>query len=389
MTVVGIVFTFMCIFLNPLYMLIAGSLIEIYKKLPSYLNYVLAFSIAIAIANREIGVQWSSSNGIGIDDAINYLDFYNNIQTSSYILNFNEVFINIFSGKEPLWFLLAEMSGRISLFDEGFLILVSTLVPVMLFHYSFIKITKYYCFCALVFYFLVPEVFHLLFHLYRSSLALSLIAVGLALTLANNNTNNKLIYLAPLGHLSTVLPAFVLFSQRFVFFNLSLSNKLYGLIFLSIFFFIGLYFMLYLATVIGFEKIVFYLSSDGDIFILSTRHFIYLLLSSYLILITKNKNIYLLSIATLLLIFMPIFLDGLGIFFERILILFTPLLALSLAYEIDGSQFKRLAIISVITANFLYLVSKVNGQLFYQYMSDGQFFNFFSGLLYNFYTYLL
>jgi hypothetical protein len=106
MIVFGTVLALMCIFINPLYILIIGSFIEMYKKLPSYLNYVLAFSIAIAIANREIGVQWSSVDGFGKDDAINYLSFYFQTQYSSYIVNFIEIIPNIFKGKEPLWFIL-------------------------------------------------------------------------------------------------------------------------------------------------------------------------------------------------------------------------------------------------------------------------------------------
>ena len=389
MTVFGIVLVLMCIFINPLYILIIGSFIELYKKLPSYLNYVLAFSIAIAIANREIGVQWGSPGGIGNDDAINYLYFYYQTQFSSYILNFNEIITNIFIGKEPLWFILAEISGRASLYNESFLIFISIFVPMLIIHFSFQKITKYFCFSALVFYFLVPEVFHMLFHLFRTSIGLSILVLCFAGLLAANKSRSKLIYLSPFGHLAMILPSSVLFFGRFVFFDLSILNKIISMIILSISFFIGLYALLYIASIVGFEKIAFHLTSDGGIFRLHIRHFTYLILSAYLIFITKNKNIFLISLSATLVLFLPFAFNGIGIIFERILILFTPLLALSLVYESSASKFKRFCIISLLSVNFLLLITRINDQLFWQYMSDGKFFNFFSGLLYNFYSFLL
>ena len=154
-------------------------------------------------------------------------------------------------------------------------------------------------------------------------------------------------------------------------------------------FFIGLYALLFIASFIGLEKIAYYLSSEGEIFKLGTRHLIYLILSVYLLAVTKNKNIYLISLSALLVLCLPFSLNGIGLIFERILILFTPLLALCLVYEINGSKLKRVCTIALLSINFLLLVAKIHDQLFYQYMSDGKFFNFFSGLFHNFYTYFL
>jgi hypothetical protein len=389
MIVFGTVLALMCIFINPLYILIIGSFIEMYKKLPSYLNYVLAFSIAIAIANREIGVQWSSVDGFGNDDAINYLNFYFQTQFSSYIVNFIEIIPNIFKGKEPLWFILAEISGRVSSYNGSFLIFISIFVPILLLHFSFQKITKYFCFSALVFYFLVPEVFHMLFHLFRTSIGLSIVILCFAGLLAANKSRSKLIYLAPFGHLAMILPASVLFFGRFISFDLSILNKIISIIILSILFFIGIYVLLYIASIIGFEKIVFHLTFEAEMFKLHTRHLVYLILAIYLIFVTKNKNIFIVSLAAFLLILLPFSFNSIGIIYERILIIFTPLLALSLVYESSASKFKRFCIISILTINFLYLITKISDKLFWQYMADGQFFNFFSGLFYHFYKFLM
>jgi hypothetical protein len=389
MVVAGIILSVLCVFINPLYMLIIGSIVETYKKLPTYFNYVLAFSIAIAISNREIGVQWSSANGIGMDDAVNYLNWYHQTEFTSYILNFQDIIINTLNGREPLWFILAEISGIASLYNENFLIFISVLFPVLVFHFSFQKITKYFCFSALVFYFLVPEMFHMLFHLFRTSIGLSIVVLCFAGLLAANKSRSKLIYFAPFGHLSMILPSSVLFFGRFIVFDLSISKKIIGIMILATSFFIGLYALLFIASFIGLEKIAYYLSSEGEIFKLGTRHLIYLILSVYLLAVTKNKNIYLISLSALLVLCLPFSLNGIGLIFERILILFTPLLALCLVYEINGSKLKRVCTIALLSINFLLLVAKIHDQLFYQYMSDGKFFNFFSGLFHNFYTYFL
>lgn len=386
MTLRGLVLSFMCVFINPLYMLIIGAVVEIYKKIPSYFNYVLAFSFAIAIANREIGVQWYSDNGIGIDDAINYLNWYHQISINSYFLELNEVFSNILSGREPIWFLLAEIVGTLSMYNEKAIILVSTLLPIILFHYSFTKITRYFCFCGLVFYFLVPEIFHLLFHLYRTSIGFALLTFSFVLLLSKNRFPYSY-YLAPLGHLSTILPAAALFLSRFITFELTITKKFFATIILSIAFFLGIYVIFIIAINLGFEKIAFYLTSSGETFQLSFRHLIYFLLSIFLIFITKNKYVYMIALSSLLVLFLPNFFDGLSIVFERILIVFIPLLSLSLVYEIKEKIVLKIPILFVLTMNFLYLISKVNGELFYQFMSNGNFFNVFSGILYNLYTY--
>ncbi len=383
----GLILSLMCIFINPLYMLVIGSTIELYKKLPNYFNYVLAFSFAIAISNREIGVHWSSGNGIGIDDATNYLDWYYETATSSYIFGLGDLFTNLFSGMEPLWFILAELVGKLFLYNEQALIFFSTLIPIIIFHYSFRKITKYFCFCALVFYFLVPEIFHTLFHLYRNSIGLSIIVLCFAMVLSNDYIKTRLIYLAPLGHLSMILPASALFFRRFLFFNLSFINKIIYSLALSLFFFLGLYAMIYLASFLGLEKISFYLTQEGEVFQTSTRHLIYFVLSIYLISITNNKNVYLIALSTLLVLFLPFSLNGISIVFERILILFTPLLALGLAYESRNDNFKKIGIILLLGINFSLLAYKVHDQLFYQYMAEGKFFNFFSGIIHNIYTF--
>jgi len=389
MVVAGIILSVLCIFINPLYMLIIGSIVEIYKKLPTYFNYVLAFSIAIAISNREIGVQWSSANGTGMDDAVNYINWYLQTESNSYILNFQDIIANTLSGKEPLWFILVEIAGKVSLYNINFLIFISIFVPVLIFHSAFQKTTKYFCFAALVFYFLIPEIFHMLFHLFRTSIGFSIVLLCFSGLLAANKSRSKLIYLAPFGHIAMILPSSVLFFGRFINFNLSITNKIIGIIILSTSFFIGLYALLFIAYLIGLEKIAYYLSAEGEIFILGTRHLIYLILSVYLLALTKHKNTYLISLSTFLILCLPFTLNGIGLIFERILILFTPLLALCLVYEINGSKLKRVCIIFLLSINFLLLVTKIHDQLFYQYMSDGKFFNFFSGIFHNFYTYFL
>lgn len=227
----------------------------------------------------------------------------------------------------------------------------------------------------------------MLFHLFRTSIGFSIVILCFSGLLAANKSRSKLIYLAPFGHLSTILPSSVIFLGRFMNFNLSITNKIFSSMILSISFFIVLYALLFIASIIGLEKIAYYLSSEGDMFTLGTRHFIYLILSVYLLAVTKNKNIYLISLSTLLVLCLPFSLNGIGVVFERILILFTPLLALCLVYEINGSKLKRVSIIALLSINFLLLASKIHDQLFYQYMSDGKFFNFFSGLFHNLYTY--
>ena len=91
------------------------------------------------------------------------------------------------------------------------------------------------------------------------------------------------------------------------------------------------------------------------------------------------------ALSSLLVLFLPNFFDGLSIVFERILIVFIPLLSLSLVFEIKENIVLKIPILFILTMNFLYLISKVNGELFYQFMSNGNFFNVFSGIFYNLY----
>ena len=115
---ISIFLSSLTLLINPFYLLIIGALIETRIKLKSFFIIFLAISISLSMSNRDIGGSWYGSNGeIGIDDGYNYSKYYNSLEQDSYILDPISYIPNLLEGKEPLWYIIAEVSGLISGFN--------------------------------------------------------------------------------------------------------------------------------------------------------------------------------------------------------------------------------------------------------------------------------
>ena len=377
------------LFINPFYVLIFGVFVERKNSLGKYLNYLIAISIALSISNRPIGNSWYSESGVkGDDDAINYIAYYSELKNESYILQFDKYVENFTDGKEPLWFSMSEMIGVFSGFNIRVLVFLCVLIPLLIIHYSLLKISSFFCLSSLLFYSLVPETFHTLYHLWRFALASSIINVVFVKLIVSKKINYKLLVIGILGHVTSVLMVMsLIFSQ--INFTTSAQIRKIRIVFviflkLSIITFITWL----LLTNVSFDKILFYLDGEVDLnFKYSIRHYIYYLLSFFLLWKSRNEYILFFSFLNIFLLSIPLVFPAVGIFLERILIISTPLIPLMLAYHLSVHNKLRLHFSLFSVFLFIYFSFKLDNTLFYQYISSGNFFKLKNGLLYNLLTY--
>jgi hypothetical protein len=374
-------FLILIFFLNPFYVLIFGALIERKIKIPQFINFFLAFSIALTISNREIGNSWISTSGnFANDDALNYLSYYHDLEFNSFILNYKEYIENIFTGREPIWFFIAEFIGVTTNFNDFILIFFSTLIPVLILHKSFIEVSSNFCINALFFYILVPESFHTIYHLWRFSISTSILILSFSILLNSNKFKKNYIILALLTHLTSILLATTFFLNKEPSFN---KTRSIFFIILSqlVKYFITLFLILLIFEYLGFEKLYYYLGSESiSKFEYSGRHIFYLILS--LILIFKSSNIYIIkfSILNIFILLLPATVPEIGLIIERILMITVPLIPIMLAFEFNNSLYKFLPFIICI---YFYYSFKLRSELFYQYISNGSFFSPYNGILFN------
>lgn len=378
---------------NPLIVIIIGAIFEINFKINKSINYIIAFSIALSISNREIGNSWYSIFGLRADDdAINYLNFYHDLELKSYIFNFSDYLPNLLIGKEPLWFIISEITGFIFSFNNSPLIFVSVAIPVFIIHRTFALISPFFCFNALLFYVLVPEVFHSLYHLWRFSLSSSIMNYAFVYLLIKQKIPLKYILLGVFSHITSLIMLIPFILSKFEFRKNDINNINYKALFiflqLSIYFFL-MVFLMFLFKFIQLDKLLFYFGSESDLgFTFSIRHIIYAFISFFLIYRLKNRYVVSLSILNLLFIFLPLFYSQIGLIMERVLIITTPVTPLILAIFLKDFSQSRKYILFPLIFIYVYYVFKLDGTLFYQFISNGNFFSPINGIIYNLFNHI-
>ena len=385
---IGLFFITSSFFINPFYLLFLGALIEKKLTLPTYINYVIAFSIAFSISNREIGSYWVSLGGnLGEDDALNYLSFYHDFKVNSYVLRPDKYFRNLLEGKEPLWFIFAETIGNLFFFNDKILVFLSVSIPVFILHRTFIEISPFFCFNSLIFYILIPESFHTLYHLWRFSLSSSILYYGFIKLIKHQKIPLKYLLLALSAHISAILLIFSFYLGDTTLRNKTISSvytRIY-IIFLLLIKIIIIGILLFsLLKYLEFDKLFFYLGNDVVVkFNYNFRHLIYICISLFFLIFNKNKYIITIALLNIFLLILPFLLPEIGLVMERILILTTPFLPLIIAFHYRSSLNELIFLILPMFFLFIYYSFKLSNQLFYQFISNGNFFSFYNGILYN------
>ena len=379
----------MCVltlFINPFYVLILGAIVEKKIILPNYINYFIAFSIAFSISNREIGNYWFSISGdFAEDDALNYLSYFHDLKNNSFILNYKNYLSNFFEGREPLWFFIAEIIGYLFFYNDFVLIFISIALPVFILHKTFREISPFFCINSLLFYILIPESFHTIYHLWRFSLSSSILYYSYIKLLKSKKIPYNFIILSISAHLS----AFLLFTSFYIK-DYELKNRFsiffrfYLIILQFTKYIIFVLFAFFILPYFEFEKFSFYFSSDIiSNFIYNIRHLLYLFITIFFIF--RSDNIFIINIAilNLFLIILPALIPEVGLVMERILIITTPTIPLMIAFQYRNSINKLGFILVPIVLLFIYLSYQLSNKLFYQYISNGNFFSFYNGIFYN------
>lgn len=390
---IGLFLFISSLLINPIIVIIIGAFFEINFKIDKSINYLIAFSIALSISNREIGNSWYSIFGARADDdAINYLNYYHDFELKSYLFNFSDYLPNLLIGKEPLWFIISEITGFIFSFNDFPLVFVSVAIPVFIIHRTFALISPFFCFNALLFYVLVPEVFHSLYHLWRFSLSSSIMNFAFVYSLVKQKIPFKFLILGVFSHITSLIMLIPFFFSKFEIRKNEINNINYKILFiflqLSIYFFL-IFSLLFLFKFIQLDKILFYFGSESDLgFTFSIRHIIYSFISLFLIYRLKNRYVVSLSILNLLFIFLPLFYSQIGLIMERVLIITTPVTPLILAIFLKDFSQSRKYIIFPLIFLYVYYAFKLDGTLFYQFISNGNFFSPINGIIYNLFNHI-
>lgn len=384
-----LMFFFMTLIFNPLYLLLFFVTLERWIRIPISLNYFLVVSFSLMFINREIGESWSSGEAYANDDALNYIDYYRHIFDRFF---FNDLGMTFYSSGEPLWFIIAGIVSFLTNGNEFSIIAVSVIVPIFILHIVFSKISRDFCFNAAFFYIFFPEINHIFYHLWRYSLSMSLTLLLFIYLVKRNKIQIKLFFLSISAHISSLLSLlFISFANMFK--NPLIKNKFSNkLIFVLLFFLVFgslSYSILLSLKFVEFDKFIFYVNSDEilTLFTYNKRHGLYLVISAYLISFSQKKVSIVISLSGLTLLILPFF-YSVSLVYERVLILIIPIIIVAFLYEIRFYYRIKNILLFPLFLIAIDLWTKSQGELFYAYMSNGHNFNLFNGMAYNFYDLL-
>ena len=366
---------------QPLYVLILLVLLEGFTRVPATFNFLIAFSISLTFINRDVGNGWSSGDFIAQDDALNYLYYYDSLFDPNFFF-WSQPYV--YFGSEPLWFLISAVVKIISGSSDIALIAISVLIPVYAMHKSFIVLSKYVYFNSFLFYVLYPEINHIIYHLYRFSLSLGFFLLFFAIFLNHRKKAFKYLVLSLLAHSSTLMYNFFFFTGRFFKVGDSLISSFakLRLFFSTIVTLVIIVLLLFIFfKTIEFEKVKFYLNSEEvvSLFVVNSRHIVYLCMSIYMLWVSKIKISYVVSLVSTILLILPM-IYNLTIIYERVLNVCVPILLFVFLYEMKIRRLHRRVLTFFLIGIGFNLWSKSENLLFYKYMSNGHNFDLFNGI---------
>lgn len=372
---------------NPFYILMFCVFCELFSKVWSGVFWVLTGSIILGISNREIGGAWGSLEaGFANDDALNYLSSYLDLATQSYVARPGDYAANLLSGSEPGWFLLMELTGNLTGFSQAAMMLVSVGLPILVIHYALLKILNRPFFGILVVYFLSPEILHMFYHLWRFSLAISLVILIFFLRPKNwSYMFRRFMYVLPLiTHLVSALPLGILYlSESLKQGNLQLYGKFKLLLLLIAMGLVFGYLSFQILLLIEFTKIIHYLTNmSANQFSLNFRFLLQIGVAAYVCLVTKRNDIFMLCSFAIIILTAPLLLS-LPEIFMRIAVIITPFVSICYCLEVERHKYIRLFTSIVLSALFIRLALFNFDTGHYQYMARGNFFSYDAGFVFN------
>jgi hypothetical protein len=369
---------------NPLYLLLFFVLLERWIRIPILINYFFVFSFSLMFINRDIGNSWTAGDAYANDDVLNYLEFYAHIFDLNF---FKGMGLTLYSGGEPLWFLLAGLVHFITNGNAFSVIVVSVAIPIIILHKVFSSISRDFCFNAAFFIVFFPEINHVLYHLWRYSLSLVLVLFVFIYFLNSRRVNIKFFAMSFLAHISSSFSlSLILFLKLFKSPLVpSISKKLFFVLVLLNFFFIFTYSIYFMLEYVKYEKFIFYLKSEeiSTMFSYNARHFFYVLISGIILFFSRRRVSIMISLLGIIVLILPAF-YSVRLVYDRILLLLVPVIIIVFLFEIkDYPKVKNVLLLPLFLVA-IYLWSKSEGELFYAYMSNGHNFNVFNGIVYNF-----
>lgn len=372
---------------NPFYVLILCVFCELLSKVWPGVFWALSVSIILGISNREIGGAWGSlETGFANDDALNYLSSYFDLANQSYVARPGDYVANLLSGSEPGWFFLMELTGNLTGFSQTAMMLVSVGLPIFVIHYVLLKILNRPFFGVLVVYFLSPEILHMFYHLWRFSLAMSLVILIFFLRPENwSYMFRRFMYVLPMAtHLVSVLPLGILYlSENLKQGNLEFFGKLKLLALLTTMGLVFGYLFFQVLLLIEFTKISHYLTNmSSNQFSLNFRFLLQIGVAAYVCLVTKRNNIFMICSFSVIILSAPLLLS-LPEIFMRIAVIITPFVSICYCLEVERHKYIRLFSSIVLSVLFIRLALFNFDTGHYQYMARGNFFSYDAGFVFN------
>lgn len=195
---IGVVLIVSAIFINPIYLVAVEFLgLNLEKRIKFVFDILILISVSLMYANRLYGVTWG---GDGVDDAPVYIGHYLEFAKHGflYFTEINVITLNV----EIIWYFFAFvcsyiLGGNVFLFS-----FFCVFIPLLLFYMSIRILAGPKAIVLLVTMLLLQNHFvHMIFHIWRVSLATALFSVGFA-RLQRESFGYKYIVLAIFTHLS-------------------------------------------------------------------------------------------------------------------------------------------------------------------------------------------
>jgi hypothetical protein len=367
------------ILINPILASFFVSFSESYgnRKIIYYVStFFLILSISLSFYNREYGVSWQG--GLGIDDAIAYINKYREISDYGFahILD-----MNITANIEFFWYFLAYFFSIIFFGNEELFKFASVFIPLLLFFLAFRIANKRHPVLFFSILFNTSNHFlHLIFHVWRASYASSFIALAVSLSLNKIKKSNIFYLISFFTHLSAIFCLFMLILNNYF-------KKKFDIYLSSTFILISLFFIFLLSKNFGnllitdSDRQVYF--SDMGIYPFQNIFYLYVF-SSFLFTFfwPKNAGLYIMMAISMLLV-STFFISSAEGIVSRVIELSIPIYFIGYAYL--GTQIKfiynQFFLVLISCYKFL-LIGKLD--FVTQYMTYGQFLKVNSGLLLNF-----
>jgi len=360
------------LFVNPIIVVFICSLINLRGRISK--SWIIpAFFVSLFIANRSYGVSWQAGEIFGLDDAPTYLAIYQQLRNAGLVRE-------LFSQYEPMLLLFYKLLSLINASDY-FVLFMSVMLPISITFYFITKYTRrpYLFLCIILT--LFTGWWNIVFHLFRLSLGYSFI-FG-AIILAHKRKKGVIFNLGAsfFSHLST---SFVEVSVLFYTILKKYIEKYYYLFIILTLVVPSIALYIIMVNFPEIEKVSYYSNMHYHMYF-SNIWIVYICIAAFMIIAYKGDILGVISAA--MIGSFTLILTGFSVIAERIILFTTSLLSIPMYFWIENKKHMRIVLVFLMLCYFIFRLIKdensvVANSVFF-YMSNGGYYNLFSGGLHN------